>query len=248
MKLVKLKDNRYKIKLDDGTIINTYEDVILEENILYKKDIDDKLLEKINKKNNFYKIYTKTLKYVLTKIRSEKEINEYLDKQEIDNTDKSKIIKKLKDNRMIDNNAYYKSYISDRIRLYHDGPDKIKKELLSNNIEESKIDNELLNYYEDIKEILIKEINKKLKNNKESEYKFKQRMINNFINKGYKKDMIIDVLDNISINDSNSLDIEYKKLYTKLSKKYSDSELKYKLKNSLYQKGYKLDDIKKVIE
>lgn len=248
MKLVKLKDNRYKIKLDDGTIINTYEDVILEENILYKKDIDNELLEKINKKNNFYKIYTKTLKYVLTKIRSEKEIEEYLDKQEIDNTDKNKIIKKLKDNRMIDNNAYYKSYISDRIRLYHDGPDKIKKELLNNNIDESKINNELLNYYEDIKEILIKEINKKLRNNKESEYKFKQRMINNFINKGYKKDMIIDVLDNISINDSNSLDIEYKKLYNKLSKKYSDSELKYKLKNSLYQKGYKLDDINKVIE
>ena len=73
-------------------------------------------------------------------------------------------------------------------------------------------------------------------------------MINNFINKGYKKDMIIDVLDNISINDSNSIDIEYKKLYNKLSKKYSDSELKYKLKNSLYQKGYKLDDINKVIE
>ena len=247
MKIVKLKNGKYKIKLNDGTTISTYEDVILEENILYKNDLDEEMINNINKKNNYYKIYNKTLNYILTKIRSEKEIKEYLDKQEILEQDKIKIIKKLKENKMINNESYYKSYISDRIRLNHDGPDKIKKELINNNIEEEKINDELSKYNDTFYELLRKEINKKLKVNKESDYKFKQRMLNNYINKGYKKEMILNILDDISIDDLSNLKKDYLKQYNKLSKKYSDDELKFKLKNSLYQKGYKIDDINKVM-
>ena len=75
----------------------------------------------------------------------------------------------------------------------------------------------------------------------------KQRMLNNYINKGYKKEMILNILDDISIDDLSNLKKDYLKQYNKLSKKYSDDELKFKLKNSLYQKGYKIDDINKVM-
>ena len=47
-KIQKLKNNKYKIKLDSGDIINTYDDVILNNSLLFNKEIDLELLNKIN--------------------------------------------------------------------------------------------------------------------------------------------------------------------------------------------------------
>ena len=246
-KIKKLSNDKYKIELDNGDKITTYEDVLIEENILYKKEIDNELLNTINNKNDYYKIYNKTLKYIMTKIRSEKEINIYLDKQNIEEKDKEKIIKRLKDNGMLNDNNYYVSYISDRIRLSNDGPNKIKNELVSHNIEESKINEELDKYKELIYEKLEKLINKKIKTNKDSEYIMKQKLTTYFINLGYEKSMIDEILNNIKIDNSDSIKKEYDKQYRKLSKKYSGDELKYKLKNNLYQKGFKMDEINDII-
>ena len=46
-KIKKQKDGKYKIQLENGDILNTYDDVILSTNILYTKDIDDETLKKI---------------------------------------------------------------------------------------------------------------------------------------------------------------------------------------------------------
>ena len=247
-KIKKLSNGKYKIELANKDTITTYDEVILEENILYKKEIDNELINKINIKNDYYKIYNKTIKYIMTKVRSEKEINIYLDKQNIEEKDKQKIIKTLKENRLLNDDNFYISYISDRIRLSNDGPDKIKNELLNHNIELNKIEEELEKYNDLIYEKLEKLIIKKSKqSSKYSEYILKQKIREYFINLGYKKDMIEEILSTITLDNSESLNKEYQKQYNKLSKKYSGEELKYKIKNNLYQKGYKLDDINKIL-
>lgn len=247
-KIKRLNSGKYKIELDDNSKITTYEDVILDEKILFKKDIDNELLNKINNKNDYYKIYNKTIKYIMTKIRSEKEINEYLDKQNIESKNKIKIINSLKNNKLINDNNFYISYISDKIRLSNDGPDKIKKELINHNIDLDLIEEELNKYYDLIYEKLEKLINKKIKQiDKYSEYILKQKIREYFINLGYKKEMIEDILSNIKLDNSNSIKKEYQKQYNKLSKKYKDNELKIKIKNTLYQKGYTYDEINNII-
>ena len=149
---------------------------------------------------------------------------------------------------MLNDDNFYISYISDRIRLSNDGPDKIKNDLLSHNIDINKIEEELDKYNDLIYEKLEKLIIKKFKqSNKYSEYILKQKIREYFINLGYKKDMIEEILSNIKLDNSEALKKEYDKQYNKLSKKYNGEELKYKLKNNLYQKGYKLDDINKII-
>ena len=74
-KIKKLNNGKYKIFFDNKEYITVYEDVILEENILFKKEISNDLINTINIKNDYYKIYNKTLKYIMTKVRSEMEIN-----------------------------------------------------------------------------------------------------------------------------------------------------------------------------
>ena len=246
-KIKKLSGGKYKISLEDGNSITTYEDVILDEKILYKKELSDDEILNIENRNIYYKAYNDSVKYILKKLRSELEIKKYLIKKNIEEKNINDIINKLKNNKLINDDLYYKTYISDRIRLSNDGPLKIKNELILNNIDLNKIDNEIENYNEMIYNKLSKLIEKKIKTVKGSEYFIKQKIINYFINLGYDKNMIVSILENVKVDTSEALIKDYKKIYSKLSKKYNDNELNYKIKNNLFQKGYKIDEINKIL-
>ena len=56
--------------------------------------------------------------------------------------------------------------------------------------------------------------------------------------------MIISELDNHKFNDSKEfIQREYDKLYRKLSRKYSGSELELKIKQKMYQKGLNYEEV-----
>lgn len=251
MKIDKIKKqgNKYKIVLDDSTNITTYDDVIINNGLLYKKNIDVSELQKIKVDTNYYDIYYKVVNYITRKLRSEKEVLEYLDKLNANNKEISDIIKKLKEIGLINDLNFIKAYISDNINLSNKGPLKIKKELIEHSININDIENELDKIDKNlINNKISKLISKKIKNNKYTGYILKQRVINDLINLGYLKEDIISIYDNINIDNSNLLKKEYDKLYKKLSLKYSDKELNFKIKNKLYQKGFTIDEINSIIE
>ena len=246
-KIKKLSNNRYKIELDNDSII-LYEDVIIDNNILYKKEIDEDLLKKINKENIYDEAYNKTLKYVMTKMRSINEVEIYLNKMEISYTNKKSIIKKLKNINLLNDQLYAEAYISDKINLTSDGPFKIKKYLLSQKIDSSIIDSIIEQYDDSIFEEKIIKIIKKKKNIKYSDYIFKQKLLVYLTNLGYSKEQVIPVLNTINTDNSDIIKKEYNILYTKLAKKYEEPKLSYEIKNRLYKKGFSLDDINNIKE
>ena len=246
MKIDKIKKSgkKYKIVLEDGTEIKTFDDVIINYNLLYHKDIDDILLNKIIKDNAYYEVYNKVLNLISKKIRSEKEINEFLDKYDVD---RNKIINKLKSINLINDKLFAKAYISDKINLSNEGIDKIKNDLLKHNIdlnvieeELSKIDNNLIN------KKIEKLINKKIKKSKYTGYKLKYKVVNELINLGYDKYTIIEIYDSLDIKNDNLIVNEYDKLYRQLSKKYSGKQLEYKINTKLYNKGFTSEEINNI--
>ena len=73
MKIIKYEkkgNNTYKIYLENNQTINVYEDVILKNNLLYKKELDQTLLEKISNDNLYEDIYNKCVKYISIRLRS----------------------------------------------------------------------------------------------------------------------------------------------------------------------------------
>lgn len=250
MKIMKIqkKNNKYKIILEDNNIIETFDEVIIKENILYKKEITDELKEKIEKQNKYYETYNSVLKYIKTKLRSEYEIREYIKKNDIDKTTEEKIIKKLKETKLIDEKTYVYAYVHDRIKFSNDGPYKIKKELQKQKMDETIIEEELNKLdREEIKEKLTKQILKKLNTNKKySNNMIKQKLINYFINQGYEKSMISEIIEDNQKEDNNIIKKEYKKLYNKYKNKYNEYELNRVIKQKLYQKGFSMDEINNV--
>ena len=62
--------DKYRIYLDNGEIIDTYNDVILENNLLLKKEIDETLYQKIIEQTKIEENYIKARKYIEYRIRS----------------------------------------------------------------------------------------------------------------------------------------------------------------------------------
>lgn len=249
-KIKKLNSGRYKIELNDEQKIITYDDVILKHNLLFDKDIDFNKLNELHIDTKYYDIYNKCIKYISTRLRSEKEIDVYLDKYNLDAIDKSKIISDLKKISFINDLNFTKAYISDRIYLSNDGPNKIRRDLWNHNINKNIIEEELIKIDEEvIKEKLLKLINKKIKNNhKDSNFTMRKKIYNDMINLGYDSELINNCYEKCERKDDSNLKKEFDRLFLKLSKKESNETIYIKIKQKLYQKGYNLTDIDKLIE
>lgn len=245
-KIQKQKSGKYKIILDNKETILTYDDVILNNNLLFNKQLSISQLNKINNDTLFYDSYNKAIKYIEKKLRSEKEINKYLDS--FDNTYKEQILKKLKELKLINDDNYAKAYISDRIYLSTDGPNKIKKDLLNQGIDISieeinKINSDIIK--SKCEKLILRKINS---NTKYSNYVLEQKIISDLLNKGYDLEMIKEIMFKNIKTDKSVIQKEATKILTKLQKKYTDNELYYELKNKLYQKGFKKEEIEMYIK
>lgn len=236
-----LGNGKYKIKIEDSEYI-IYEDIILKYRILTKEEITKEELEKYIKDNTFYDAYYKAAKYIKVKLRSEKEIATYLTKNNFSSKIIEKIIIKLKKEGYINENIYTEAYINDQINLKNSGPLKIEKELENLGIEKTIITKHLKKYTKEeqftkIKKIIEKEI--KL-NHSKSTIMLKNKILTSLLNKGFYKEDIIEILETIDIDDKEIYEKEYKKIYEKYSKKYKGKELEYKIKEKMYQKGFRI--------
>lgn len=246
----KLNSGKYKIELDDKNKIITYDDVILKHNLLYHKEVDTDKLNELNIDTKYYDVYNKCIKYISNRLRSEKEINNYLDKFNLEENDKNNIINDLKRIGFINDLNFTKAYISDRIYLSNDGLDKIRKELINHNIDTEVIEEELNKIDESIiREKLSKLISKKIKSNhKDSKYIMRGKIYNDMINLGYSSDMFNECYEQLETDEDSNLEKEFNKWYKKLSSKYSDDNLYLKIRQKLYQKGYNLSDIDNLMQ
>ncbi len=236
-KFKKKGKNKYEIIFDNSSLI-LYEDIILKYDLLIKKDIDEYLLDEIINENSFYDAYDRALSYIEIKLRTRKEIEEYLSNKGFDSKYIDYAAEKLNKAGLLNDRVYASAFINDRVNLTLDGPFKIKNDLLNLDIDENIINDYLYKISNKVwEERIDKLINKKSSSmNNKSYYMFINKLKNELYNKGYSKDMIENKLANINY-ESNA----FEKDFEKAVKKYND---KNKIITFLIRKGYNYNDIK----
>lgn len=246
-KFKKIGSNKYKIYFDNESLI-VYEDVILKYNLLYKKDIDNDLLIEINKENYKSLIYDVSIKYISVRMRSKKELEEYLKKKKYDQKDIEETIKRLQSQDLLNDEKFAKSYINDKLYLTNYGLTKIKNDLLKLGVEEYIIDAIVNNIdLQVINDKLSKIIDKELKiNSKLPTNKLNNKIINRCINLGYNYEDILNILNDKNIEGNSNIEYDYKKIYEKYKNKYDEYKLNAVIKSKLYQKGYTIDEINNI--
>ncbi len=249
LKYKKDKQNIYKVTTNKGEY-KLYDDIIIKNELLLKKEISDKKWQEIIKENNQLKAYYDALKSISVKMRTEREIENILKKKEYTEDEINVTIKKLKEGKYINHEVYIEVYIHDRLALYIEGEKKIEKDLLKLGMTKKEISPQLDKIDKSIYQDKIKKyIEKKLKTNKKSKNEFKRKTMGELINKGFNQEDIISYLDNIEVKE-NTEEIKkiISKLYQKYIKKYDNNTTILKIKNNLYQKGYTSIDIEKYLD
>ena len=100
-KYEKIGNSKYRLYLDNGEVIDTYDEVILKEELLLKKSIDSLLYSRLLSETKLMEGYNSCVKYITIRIRSIKEIENYLLKKNYPEEDINEIINKLVKNKLL---------------------------------------------------------------------------------------------------------------------------------------------------
>lgn len=247
-KYTKLRSNKYSVVIDND-VVKLYDDVIVKYELLRLKDIDEKLFKEIMEYNDKLDAYYKSLKYITKKLRTEKEIYKYLEKGYSKDTI-LETIDRLKKMGYLNKDLYLKSYVSDQVNMTLNGPNKIRKYLVTLGYEEGEIKEVLDTIDDDLWLSKIEKlVNKKIRSNRNlGSNKLKEKIVYDLCNIGFYKWMIEDVIHSTCFGDSSIvLEKEYNKLLTKLSRKFEGSNLYYQIKVKLLQKGFNSSEIDEII-
>ncbi len=199
IKYEKKGNSNYKIYLDNGTNIVINEDVILKYKLLYKKEIDEFLLQEIITDNNNYDIYNKCVNYIGVRLRSIHEVREYMQRKNVSLDLQDEVIKKLIKNKLLDDEIFTKAFIKDKMRFTTMGPYRIEMEL-----QKQEIDSKLIWKYlsqidsDEINEKINKQIAKLIKSNR-NKNNLKNKIYHNLLSLGYSNEMILDNLNKYDI-------------------------------------------------
>lgn len=244
----KMPKGRYKLTMDDSSDLILYEEVVINNVILIGKTIDKDLKDKIMLDNYRATPYQQALSYIDSRMRSREEIRNLLTKKgyEYDLIDDT--ISRLEKDGYINDEAFAKAYIRDKLTLSNDGINKIKRSLSNYGVSDNIIDNISISVdEEELHERVEKLIAKQLRLNKKyTGNMLKNRILNYLVNLGYDSGMILDHLNSQSFKDNSNIEKEYQKLYKKYANKYSGYKLDMTIKQHLYQKGYDASDIEKI--
>ncbi len=239
LKFVKDKGNKYKVIIDDDEYV-IHDDTIVKYSLLTKKEITKSELDEIISYNQEMDSFYLALKYISKKMRSEREIREYLKKKEVASAVIDKVIVALRKRNYIDDERYIRAYINDQVNLSKNGPLKIIKCLRDMGMSSELIDEYMSKipdtvWQEKVEHIIL---NKIKTNHNTSAINLKKKIIIYLVGLGYDKQVCETILNKYDIIDDDIYKKEYSKAKRQLEKKYQGYQLEQKIKERLYRRGF----------
>lgn len=242
-KKVSIFVDKKKIDVDKSVYPNFY---------LYEgKELSSKELKEIENANSNVKLLSYAMKLRQKSLISEYKLREKLYAKEANKKDVDYVVKTMKSYDLINDEALASDYL-EYYNSQNYGKNKITAKLSEKGIFEEYIAK--LKFPASIerkkaKSLLIKLEKKYEKYNSSSK---KQHIYNAYIQQGFDidvaKEMTGLVKESSPKEEFTKLKSDYNKVKNRLSRKYQKKELKQKCIQALMQKGYRLNDIIKVVE
>ena len=188
---------KYRIFLDNGEIIDTYDEVILRYDLLLKKEISPSIYSKIVRDTKLQEYYNLCDKYISYRIRSVKEIEDYLKKKNVGLEDIEEVVDALKRDQLLDDDHFAECFIKDKLSFTTMGNYKIINELQKQHISSDIIDKYSYLMDDDVMLSRIERlVNKKmLATGNLSGYKLRDKIYRYLIGQGYSSSLVVTVLN-----------------------------------------------------
>lgn len=251
--------NRYNIfvkkESEESYAFSVSEDVLVKYKLRKGMSLTENLIQEITSEEQLQKVYNKAIRYLSYRMRSEKELRQYIQRQEIAEHHTEEIIDRLKQNRFLDDLDFAEMFVRSRINTSNKGPHFIEKELQEKGIHPSKIKIALGQYTEETeREKALKLIQKRL--NRSSKHSFQRQLDQSraaLIRNGYSSDVIREVIEEVRPlktreNEWEALQHHGERLQRRYKERFSGHELHQKLTESLYRQGFDLSLIREYLQ
>lgn len=191
------KKNIYNVYLSNGEVLELDESVITNNELLLKKRIDNDLYDKLKMDNKICILVNASIKYINVRLRSIKEIKDYLLKKEEDTNLIDEVISRLIKMGYLDDRRFTEAYIKDKLNFTSWGDYKIINELNKLGISSLYIEDNIDLLNDDIlNERMRKIIDKDIRTNKKySGLKLKNKIYNHLLTSGYSKEKVISLIN-----------------------------------------------------
>jgi len=239
---------------DDGKTweLSVHEDVLVAKGLRKGMELTQEELAALEKMENENGAYQSALNYLGYRMRSEKEMYDYLIQKEFSGSIASRIISRLKKEHLLDDLSFAKAYVRTKMNTTGKGPLLIYKELLQKGIAEKYAKKALDEYPADLRyHNACRLAEKKLQSSGSHSYNEKvKRITAALIQKGFDRELVSSVIQDLPKEES---DQEWEALIKQAEKAMRkvngpDQRTKqYKLRMILYRKGFSIALIDKYI-
>ena len=196
LKLKSKKDANVFVASTDIGEYDLFSEIIVKYS-LGNGEIDDETFKKTVKESMEKIAFNVAVKYASSKLKTEKQIRDYLYKKEFKKATILPVIEKLKEYGVIDDKIYMESYIKSNPNF---SKNKLKQKLIMSGISKDLID-EKLNDLEDEDSCLTNA--KKFLKNKIMDKKTREKLIRRLTYLGYSWDSINSVLKTLNFDEEN---------------------------------------------
>ena len=250
MKITKLEKKKrlYLMELDHQQTFYITEDTIVRFMLSRDKVINKEELTEIQDFAQFSYGKNLALYHLSFKARTEKEVREYLDKYDIEDTIISQVIANLKEDNWINDRQYAYSIINANQLSGDKGPYVLTQKLAQKGIAKSTIEEVLKDFdYTEVSQRVAEKLLKKY-TGKLPARALQDKIIQNLTNKGFSYSESKSAFDDLDsqVDQETTQELIFKELdkqYTKYARKYEGYELKQRLTQVLARKGYDFSDI-----
>jgi regulatory protein len=248
--------DRFNVFMDRGSgeeyAFSVDSDVLIRFQLKKGMEIDEFSLMEIQFQDDIRKSYNLAINYLARRMRSEKEVRDYLQKKEVEEPVINEVLHKLIAQKYLNDEDFAMAYVRTQANTTDKGPDNVKQELKEKGISEQILAAALDEFpLEQQIEKAVKIAGKFFnKNSKDSMRIQKQKLEQTLLRKGYSFEVIGIA---ISETEEENVDEEMEAIRfqgEKALRKYgqlSGYEFQQKMKQTLYRKGFAMDLIEKYL-
>lgn len=256
-KITRQKNNeeRYNIFLDDEYAFAVDEAVLIQFELRKGKVLDEFDIGDIAYEEEVRKAFNKALQFLSFQMRSEQEVKDKLLAQEFGEAVILEAIQKLYHYKFLDDAAYSVALLETKKKTQKKGPRAIAQDLHKKGIDKELQQQVLDSYSEEEQRAIAMQLAEKVvrSEKKKTPVQLKQKIQDLLLRKGYSFAIITSVLENISLerheDDWDDLIVQQgDKLWRKYVAKYEGYDLRMRMKQALYQKGFPTEVIDAFID
>ncbi len=246
---------RFNIFLDDEYAFAVYETTLLKFQLVKGKELDELDVEEILFSDQINKAYTSAVHYLSFRMRTEKEIVDYLIEKEYEAYVAKEIVVKLKDQGYLNDEEFAIAYARTQVNTTLKGRGIIKKELMEKGVDKIIIEDAVEAEYSSEQELehAVNLVVKYAPKYKKDSFKIMiQKVEQALVRKGYSFSVIKLAIEEAELEEDTSEEWDaLVKQAEKYHRKYpdlDDYQQKMKLKGALYRKGFTMDLIDRWLE